>query len=494
QVNNNGWMAFDQALGAGFFGNAVIPGVASPNDAIFAWWDDLYLFLGSGGTVSYLVTPGLDLIVEWTGEGHFATPVGSHIATFQVVLHPSPVDTIELHYDGATHVAGAATTATIGVESVGASAYLDVTGLGAGNAAFPATDYTLALGPPPPPTPLLNYVATATTPAFSSIVGVPGEVVLLSSAAASVDDTTSPGIALPAPFSFFGVPKTTFQVNNNGWMAFDQALASGFFTNAVIPTLGAPNDAIFAWWDDLYLFLGSGGTVSYLVTPGLDLIVQWTTEGHFATPVGSHIATFQVVLHPSPVDTIELHYDGATHVAGASTTATIGVESVGATAGLDVTGLGTLNTIFPLSDYLLELCTPCGSTASFGASCPSTIGTAGGPPVGGNLAFAITQAGAAPVVPSLLILGFSNTTWVLPPAVPLPLPLGIFGVAGGCSLLVSPDVLVGTFTTAVGTSAVPIPIPLGVTPCGGVYAQWANVTSFAPLTILTSDGLLTVTL
>ncbi|MGH7149462.1 MAG: hypothetical protein ACREIU_02125, partial [Planctomycetota bacterium] len=350
-------------------------------------------------------------------------------------------------------------------------------GAGAVTVAHAQTACSLA---PPPPAP---YVATPTAPAFSSIVGVPGEVVVFSAAAAVVDDLTSAGIGLPAPFSFFGVPKATFQVNNNGWMAFNQALGVGFFTNVGIPSAAAPNDAIFPWWDDLYLFLGAGGTVSYLVTPGSDLIVQWTGEGHFNTPSGSHLATFQAVLHPSPVDTIELHYDSATFVAGPATTATIGVEDAVGAVGLDVTGLGTLNTVFPASDYVLDLCTPCGTTETFGIPCPSAIGTAGGPPLAGNVAFAITQVGAPPLAPSLLILGFSNTSWVLPPAIPLPLALGVFGVLGGCPLLVSPDVLIVSGTTAAGTSALPIPIPPGVTPCAGVYAQWANVISFLPLTI-----------
>jgi hypothetical protein len=484
-VDSNGTVRF--AAGASDFTNDPIPAVAIPNDYIAAWWDDLHT--GAAGTVLYDVVAG-SLVIEWNGVQHYPSNASGENATFQVVLNPSPLDTIDFHYDGATFTAGADPwTATIGVEDPAGAAGLDATGFGAGNVAFPATDVTLVPSPPGPPgPPILNYVASPIAPSFSSILGSPSAVVLHGVGA---DDVLSPAAALPIPFSFYGVPMAVFRVDTNGPVSFG-AVAASDFTNDPIPAVATPNEFTAAWWDDLHT--GPIGSVLYDVVGG-SLVIEWNAVQHFPSNASGELATFQVVLNPSPADTIEFHYDTSTFTSGTDLwNATIGAESATGTVGLDVTGLGAANSVFPATDFVLDLCTACGSTESFGAPCPSTVGTAGGPPVGGNLAFAITQAGAAPTVPSLLILGFSNTTWVLPPALPLPLPLGIFGVAGGCSLLVSPDVLIGTFTTAVGTSAVPIPIPPGVTPCAGVYAEWANVTSFAPLTILTSDGMLVVTL
>jgi hypothetical protein len=226
------------------------------------------------------------------------------------------------------------------------------------------------------PSPAPNYAATPLAPSFASISGAVGEVVLLLPV---TDDTTTPATPLPAPFSFFGVPKGSFQVNNNGWIAFDQALGGGFFTNAPIPTAAAPNDAIFPWWDDNYLFAGVG-SVSTLVTGAGDLIVQWTSEGHFGTVAGSHNATFQAILHPSPLDTIEFRYDGASFVAGPAWSATIGVEDASGSSGLDVTGLGAANTGLPPNGFSLApaLVTPPGSP--WNDLLPSTLPT----PIAGN--------------------------------------------------------------------------------------------------------------
>src|SRR5262245_9296308 len=484
-VDSNGTVQF--AAGGSDFTNDPIPAPALPNDYIAAWWDDRHT--GAAGSVRYDVVGG-SLVIEWNGVQHFPSNASGENATFQVVPNPSPLDTIDFHYDAATFAAGADPwTATIGIEDPAGAGGLDATGFGAGNIAFPATDLTLIPGPPGPPgPPILNYIASPIAPSFSSILGSPSAVLLHG---VGSDDVLSPAAPLPIPFSFYGVPMGVFRVDTNGPVSFGLVGASDF-TNDPIPAAAAPNEFTSAWWDDLHT--GPVGSVLYDVVGG-SLVIQWNAVEHFPANGSGELATFQVVLNPSPADSIEFHYDTSTFTSGADPwTATIGAEDGTGAIGLDVTGLGAVNTVFPATDFILNLCTPCGSTESFGAPCPSTIGTAGGPPVGGNAAFTITQAGAAPVVPSLLILGFSNTAWVLPPALPLPLPLGIFGVAGGCSLLVSPDVLVGAFTTAVGTSAVGIPIPPGVTPCAGVYAQWANVTGFAPLTILTSDGMLVVTL
>ncbi|HKB15192.1 MAG TPA: hypothetical protein VKF62_03960, partial [Planctomycetota bacterium] len=158
-----------------------------------------------------------------------------------------------------------------------------------------------AVAPPP------SYCVGPAAPGFTTISTSPTAILLWGP---GNDDTTSAPIALPAAFSFFGVPKTTFQVNNNGWIAFDQVLAAGFFVNAAIPTPGAPDDAVFGWWDDLHT--GTIGNVYYDVTPGGQLIVEWNSEEQFPANSGGENVTFQVRLNPSPANSIELVYDPAT--------------------------------------------------------------------------------------------------------------------------------------------------------------------------------------
>src|SRR5262245_7619709 len=185
--------------------------------------------------------------------------------------------------------------------------------------------------------PVGGYGATPSAVPFSSIAGSPGSVLVWG---AGVNDFTSSTTPLPAPFSFFSVPKTTFRVNNNGWLTFALP-GSGFGINASIPTPGAPDDAIFAWWDDL--FVRPGGFLRTLAVPGGDLIAEWNSEERFPGGVGNESASFQIVLHPAPASTIELRYNYASFVSSAANPwdATVGLENAAGAAGNELTGLRT---------------------------------------------------------------------------------------------------------------------------------------------------------
>ncbi|HKB15906.1 MAG TPA: hypothetical protein VKF62_07560, partial [Planctomycetota bacterium] len=219
-----------------------------------------------------------------------------------------------------------------------------------------------------------SYVAIPVEPTFSSIAGSPSAVTIFG---ADLDDPTSGNISLPFPFSFFGSAKTSFRVNLNGFIVFNQTLASGFPSNAQIPSTSSPNDMIAAWWDDLHT--GPTGSVAYDVTPDGELVVQWTGVEHGSGNQSGESATFQIALHPSPDNGIELYYDRTTFASGSTPwTATIGVENATGTIGLNATGVGSPGTPadpnsnhqFPDTDFLLAYDSfPAATyTASAGAS------------------------------------------------------------------------------------------------------------------------------
>src|SRR5262245_13516683 len=214
--------------------------------------------------------------------------------------------------------------------------------------------------------PVAGYGVTPSAVPFSSIAGVPGSVLVWGD---GVNDFTSSTTPLPAPFSFFSVPKTTYRVNNNSWLTFALP-GSGFGTNASIPTPGAPDDAIFAWWDDL--FVRPGGFLRTLAVPGGDLIAEWNAEEKFPGGVGNESASFQIVLHAAPASTIELRYNYASFASSAANPwdATVGLENAAGTAGTDLTGLGTANSVFPAQNLLLTPLPPAIPTI------PSSMGTA----------------------------------------------------------------------------------------------------------------------
>jgi len=494
QVNNNGFIVFDQALASGFFTNAAPGTGTAPNDYVAPWWDDLHTGPAAGGigSVWTQTLPGGVLAVEWNSMEMFPANLSGENLTIQLRLNPAPANTIEFHYDGSTFSSGTITwSGTIGVEDASGANGFDATGLGAANSALPATDLLLSLLPPGPPVPIPSYTATATPPSFSSIANAPGAVQVFGP---GVDDTTSPSMPLPAPFDFWTQSKISFQVNNNGFVVFNQSLGSGFFTNSAPGNAATPNDYATPWWDDLHTGPSAGGigSVWTQTLPGGVLAVEWNSMERFPGNLSGENVTIQLRLNPAPANTIEFHYDGASFSSGTITwSATVGAENANGTLGVDATGLGAANSILPASDFVLTPCAPCGATGTFGAPCPSTIGSVGGPPVSGNFGFAVTQSGATPGILTVLVLGISNTVWNLGGLpIPLPLPLSSFGLAGGCSLLVSGEILLPGATGPGGTSAFGLPIPPGLPPCSvTLYAQWANLISALPPTMEATNAL-----
>ncbi len=141
-------------------------------------------------------------------------------------------------------------------------------------------------------------------------------------------------INAPAGFEFFGAPEPQFRVFSNGFLSFDTGLdCSGglcFFSNADIPTAGAPNGIIAPYWDDLEL-------VSVCrKTSGTKLIIQW--EGDLFS--SGDAVQFQAILDGAD-NTIEFVYGGEQVPTGDE--ATIGIENQPGRAGSKV-GFNTANT------------------------------------------------------------------------------------------------------------------------------------------------------
>jgi len=203
--------------------------------------------------------------------------------------------------------------------------------------------------PPGPPTDLLftpsggTYTVTQTTPAFTSIAGTPGAIPIIPTGTSAV--VTGP-IPRFMPFTFFGVSKTWVQISVEGWMAFDQTLTSSSSSNQGIPNSGNPNDMLAPWWDDLHT--GALGTVWLGINFGNKVTVEWNSVERSPGNGSGEIATFQVILNPAPVNTIEFHYDHAGFSSGTDPwNASVGIEDATGTVGINPTPNGNMNGVFP---------------------------------------------------------------------------------------------------------------------------------------------------
>ena len=130
-----------------------------------------------------------------------------------------------------------------------------------------------------------------------------------------LDDDGVQALPLAFGFPFYGRSYNQVFVHANGFLSFTQAYpGADYATNHCLPSLMAPNDAIFALWDDLHP--GQGGRVAYRSTPSY-LAVEWRDVPHKA----GGASTFQVILYAN--GQVRINYGATVQAAGA----TVGAEN-----------------------------------------------------------------------------------------------------------------------------------------------------------------------
>ncbi|MEL7083369.1 MAG: S8 family serine peptidase [Cyanobacteria bacterium J06597_1] len=132
-------------------------------------------------------------------------------------------------------------------------------------------------------------------------------------------------VSLPFEFSFFGQSKDTIRISSNGYLTFSNAAT--VFENREVGTALGPNDFIAPFWDDLDPE-ADGSVFYYYDRTERQFIVQYqdvprqNEEGAL---------TFQVILNAD--GSIRYQYK---KMAGSADSATIGVENVDGTDGLQI--------------------------------------------------------------------------------------------------------------------------------------------------------------
>jgi hypothetical protein len=144
-------------------------------------------------------------------------------------------------------------------------------------------------------------------------------------------DDGSFSTTLPWSFPFYGNGYTNFFFTTNGWLGFNTP--STEYSNVAIPNVAEPNNAIYAWWDDLDAVGTSGDRTVYYYNDVANsrYIVQYNNVRHLSSTTDS--LKFQAILKPN--GEILLQYNrmvGTTNL----TSATIGIENADGSTGLQV--------------------------------------------------------------------------------------------------------------------------------------------------------------
>lgn len=168
-----------------------------------------------------------------------------------------------------------------------------------------------------------GYVSTAGNTALEDISGT-GNLLTLT-------DDSNANAPIGFSFNFFGTSYSDCYIAANGYISFGGGSTN--YLNGPIPNAAAPNNVIYAIWDDFNP--AAGGSVQYETrgTPGVDqrFIVQWTNVPQFDNTDSN---TFQIILFQD--GSVEIRYGFCSAFTDAD--ATVGIENADGTAATSVPG------------------------------------------------------------------------------------------------------------------------------------------------------------
>lgn len=129
-----------------------------------------------------------------------------------------------------------------------------------------------------------GYYCSVVTPAFidaNTVIPLSGD-----------DSFTQ--ISLPFSFSFYGQTYNSAFVATNGYLNF--LAGNSTFSNSGIPSTGAPNGAIYPFWDDMYVDASSSVRTELLgASPNQQFVIEWLNVRFFGDT--TRRLDFEVILH-----------------------------------------------------------------------------------------------------------------------------------------------------------------------------------------------------
>ena len=142
------------------------------------------------------------------------------------------------------------------------------------------------------------------------------------------DDVCRGPYGIGFPFVFYGVEYSDFYMSSNGLLLFGEG--SSRYQNTSIPSLGAPDGFIAAFWDDL---VSETGSMHYRLVgdaPNRKLVAEWADVHPFES---TSLLTFEVVLFEGS-NHVLIQYKAVSGGTSDSGDATVGVESQNGTRGV----------------------------------------------------------------------------------------------------------------------------------------------------------------
>ncbi len=116
--------------------------------------------------------------------------------------------------------------------------------------------------------------------------------------------------SLPFNFNFYGTNYTTVWVCTNGWLSFGSDPGTNASSNTSIPAASIPNQAVFAFWDNLNLVASDNANIYYKnfgTTPNQYSVITWKDSRivGVSTTYQVNQVTFQAILYENGKITLQ---------------------------------------------------------------------------------------------------------------------------------------------------------------------------------------------
>lgn len=163
-----------------------------------------------------------------------------------------------------------------------------------------------------------TYTESSPVTGFVDACSMPGHTVVL----VSVDDDTAV-TTLPFEFIFYGYRGTSAWVSSNGVIGFGST-ASSTLSNACLPSTSGPQNALFAFWDDLVTSTAGVCLGTLGAAPNRVHVVTWSNAHTFGD--ATSVLTFSAMLTET-ANTVDVVYQTLTGATATGASATVGVQN-----------------------------------------------------------------------------------------------------------------------------------------------------------------------
>jgi subtilase family serine protease len=170
-----------------------------------------------------------------------------------------------------------------------------------------------------------GFTVTPRTQAYVPLAQIPGITGVTAVTFADPDEDYQGPIAIGFRCRFLGATYTELGISTNGWIGFGPVVRPPDYINRAIPNPADPNEAIFAWWDDLIGGVASYGTVG--AAPNRTFVIELQHFREARGVSGVDDGAFQVWLYEG-LERFEVRFGGDLETS--ETQASSGFEGVNA--------------------------------------------------------------------------------------------------------------------------------------------------------------------